>query len=192
MRTSTLKIIDFSDERETKGTPSHMSPELILNLYEMPGFRSDVYSAGVVFWEMLSLENPFAGYRSPQVLQFHRENRMLQLNDEWPDSLKEILRQCLNADARQRPSFEQIVENLERIREEFPYYDEAEEYVEDEEEHDGVDYENETEEEDEEDDNEEVNNEKDDNLHNDNDNNDSSSNLPQADGAPIPSSLFSI
>ena len=172
MKTLTLKIINFSDELKTIDTPTHMAPELILGNKEMPTFSSDVYSAGVVLWEMLSLESPFAGYRSLQVFKFYNEGRLLQMNDDWPESLKQILGKCLNRNPRERPSFSDIVATLERICEEFPYEDDEEEV--DDEEYDGYDN--------------EENNE-----HDNDDDNDPSSNLSQADGAqaPIPSSLFS-
>ena len=170
MKTSILKIIDFSDERETKGTPTHMAPELILDYKEMPTYKSDIYSAAVVFWEMLSLESPFVGLRSKQVKNFHIEGGMLQMNEDWPQSIKEILGKCLSRNPRERPSFSDIVATLEKIREEFPYEDDD-----DDEECDGYD--------------DEENDEHD----NDDDDNDPSSNVSQADGAqaPIPSSLFS-
>ncbi len=171
MKTSILKIIDFSDERETKGTPTHMAPELILDYNEMPTYKSDIYSAAVVFWEMLSLESPFVGLRSTQVYQFHNEGSTLQMNEDWPVSIKEILGKCLNRNPRERPSFSDLVATLEIIRKEFPYEDDEED---DDEEYDGYDGEE--------------------NDENDNDDdNDPSSNLSQADGAqaPIPSSLFS-
>jgi serine/threonine protein kinase len=124
MKTSTLKIIDFSDELKTIDTPTYMAPEIILGNKEMPTFSSDVYCAGVVLWEMLSLESPFAGYRSSQVFQFYNEGRLFQMNDDWPESLKQILGKCLNRNPRKRPSFSEIITYLERIREEFRYKDE--------------------------------------------------------------------
>jgi serine/threonine protein kinase len=180
MKASILKIIDFSDERETKGTPSHMPPELILNLFEMPRKWSDVYSAGVIFIELLSLRVPFDGFRSTQVYQFHREGRtLLDENEEWPESIKEILRRCLNREASRRPSFEEILEYLESIRDEFPFDDDNEEEGEE----DGSESENVYNEEE----NNAENNDEDDD---DDDDNESSTNASQLDGAPIPSSLI--
>ena len=119
MKTSTLKIIDF----KTIDTSTYIAPEIILGNKEMPTFSSDVYSAGVILWEMLSLKSPFAGYRSLQVFQFYNEGRLLQMNDDWPESLKQILGKCLNRNPRERPSFSDIITYLERICEEFPYKD---------------------------------------------------------------------
>ena len=177
MKSSILKIIDFSDERETKGTPSHMAPELVLNVFEMPRKWSDVYSAGVVFFELLSLRVPFGGFRSTEVYQFHRDGKsLLDESEEWPESIKEILRRCLNSEASKRPSFEEILDYLENIRDEFPFDDDNEEEEEGEE--DGVECENVY--------NEEENHDEDD----DDDDNESSSNASPLDDAPIPSSLI--
>ncbi len=128
MKSSILKIIDFSDERETKGTPSHMAPELVLNVFEMPRKWSDVYSAGVVFFELLSLRVPFDGFRSTEVYQFHREGKsLLDESEEWPESIKKILRRSLKSEASSRPSFEEILKDLENIRGEFPFDDDYKE-----------------------------------------------------------------
>ena len=101
---------------------------------------------------------------------------MLDENEEWPKSIKEILRRCLNSEASRRPSFEEILEYLENIRDEFPYDDDNEE---EEGEKDGVECENVY--------NEEENNDEEDD---DDDDNESSSNASPLDGAPIPSSLI--
>ena len=171
MKASILKIIDFSDERETKGTPSHMPPELILNLFEMPRKWSDVYSAGVIFIELLSLRVPFDGFRSTQVYQFHREGRtLLDENEEWPESIKEILRRCLNREASRRPSFEKILEDLDKIRDEFSFDDDNEA-------ENGVNSEN-------------VYNAEENKTENSDQDNGSNSTASQLDDAPIPSSLI--
>jgi len=97
----------------------------------MPRKWSDVYSAGVVFFELLSLRVPFDGFRSTEVYQFHRDGKsLLDESEEWPESIKKILRRSLKSEASSRPSFEEILVDLEKIRDEFPFDDD---YIENEE-----------------------------------------------------------
>ena len=129
MKSSILKIIDFSDENKTKGTPTHMAPELWSD--KMPNKQSDVYSAGVILIELISLKSLFDGYHKENIAYFHLQGRtLLDESEEWPESIKKILRQSLNSEASSRPSFEEILEYLEIIRDKFPFDDD---YKEDEE-----------------------------------------------------------
>ena len=123
MKTAILKIIDFSDETHTYGTATHMAPEIILNEtgFLKPNKLSDAYSFGVIIWELLTLKKPFDGYRTIQVIQFHQNKKMLPIEEDWTQSIKDILKRCLSIDANGRPSFSEIVEYLKRILDEFPF-----------------------------------------------------------------------
>lgn len=52
--------VDLTAEGMLAGTPAYMSPEQILNPQKVDG-RSDVYSAGVVLYELLTGDVPFRG-----------------------------------------------------------------------------------------------------------------------------------
>ncbi len=87
MKSSILKIIDFSDENKTKGTPSrlrvrrsHMAPELWSD--KMPNKQSDVYSAGVILIELISLKGLFDGYKEVNIAYFHVQGRTLSDESE--------------------------------------------------------------------------------------------------------------
>jgi class 3 adenylate cyclase/AmiR/NasT family two-component response regulator len=68
---------------EGLGTPYYMSPEQALG--KRVDHRSDLYSLGVLFYEMLTGERPFVGEDAPQVAQKHIHAPVPTL----PDSLAE-------------------------------------------------------------------------------------------------------
>jgi tetratricopeptide (TPR) repeat protein len=86
------------------GTPAYMSPEQI-NSPDRVDQRSDVYSLGVVLYELLTGEQPFRG-ASPLVLLrrvAHDEPRPpRRLNSKIPRDLETICLKCLQKEPRRR------------------------------------------------------------------------------------------
>jgi serine/threonine-protein kinase len=73
-REGTVKLIDFgiatrSGTRSTTltGKPAYMAPEMVVEL--RADDRSDIFSLGAVFYEMLALERLFAGATTAEVLE---------------------------------------------------------------------------------------------------------------------------
>ncbi len=64
-----LAILDAGAAREIAGSPEYMAPEVIRG--EQPTSAADVYSFGVMLWEMLVGRTPFVGGDVPAVLDRH-------------------------------------------------------------------------------------------------------------------------
>ena len=73
----TIRICDFgiashassTEEVKIQGTVNYLAPEVITN--KKRSVQSDIYSCGIIFYEMLTGEVPFSGANSTEVLKKH-------------------------------------------------------------------------------------------------------------------------
>jgi serine/threonine-protein kinase len=114
-----LKILDFGVARIASskltrsglivGTPDYMSPEQVAG--KPVDQRSDVFSAGTVFYQLLSGRRPFAAKNMPMVLQRVLTEQPVPLTDsEAPAELAAIVMKALEKDPGQR--YQRMVELL--------------------------------------------------------------------------------
>ena len=95
--------ITFVDMSATLGTPDYISPEQVKG--QRGDQRSDIYSLGVMFYEMLTGEPPFTGpsplaVMNARVLQDPEPAR--KLRPEIAPELNEILKRALEREPRNR------------------------------------------------------------------------------------------
>jgi serine/threonine-protein kinase len=92
------------------GTPHYMSPEQCLG-EELDG-RSDVYSLGVVLYEMLSGVAPFRGNTSREIITKHISQPpppLSSLRNELSPEIESVVHQALAKDREARPQFAGIL-----------------------------------------------------------------------------------
>ncbi len=114
-----VKVLDFgiAKLKETKtdafltqagtiiGTPQYMSPEQCQGKPLGPG--SDIYSIGILLYEMLTGEVPFDGDSTLQVVyrQLHEQPRqLLELSPNAPPTLAQVVMRALEKEPEQRQS----------------------------------------------------------------------------------------
>jgi len=127
-RAGPVKILDFGLARlgtggtitrrgVILGTPDYMSPEQAMG--KPVDNRSDIFSAGGVFYEFLTLEKPFKGKTLHSVLYqilSHEPTPILTLNPELPARLAATVYRMMHKAPERRPdSMEIVVKELEDV-----------------------------------------------------------------------------
>lgn len=128
-QSQSARVVDFGlvreDEQQTQltregvlaGTPAYMSPEQIVDPVSVDA-RTDVYSLGIVLYELLTGVVPFRGVvrMALQQVQFAEPQPPRELNDTIPADLQTI---CLKAiektPERRYQSAEELADDLQRF-----------------------------------------------------------------------------
>lgn len=120
-----VKLMDFgiardeglSDLTETGtglGTPSYMSPEQILG--DKLDFRSDIFSVGIVLYQMLAGRKPFMEDESRSVMQRIRLDKyppVRKVNSAVPRVLERVVSRCMQKmPANRYPTTQALIDDL--------------------------------------------------------------------------------
>lgn len=92
------------------GTITYMPPECFSS--EAPGLNNavDIYSFGVILWQLCTDKIPFHGFKPAQVVVLMAKGTSLELPDCLPvGTLRTALKACLDSDPEKRPSFDKVM-----------------------------------------------------------------------------------
>jgi serine/threonine protein kinase len=109
--------ITMTVDGQILGTPSYMSPQQAAGEGHKVDGRSDIYSLGVILYQLLVGELPFRGNNRMLLHQVLREEprRPRSLNDRIPRDLETICLKCLEKDpARRYYSAQELADDLRR------------------------------------------------------------------------------
>lgn len=102
------------------GTPLFLAPELASGEQEKATVKSDIYSFGVMFYELVCGAAPFAGSVN-EVLRCHIETEPVpvrEYNADVPEKIADFIEQCLEKDPQKRPeNWSSIVKFLSSLKE---------------------------------------------------------------------------
>ncbi len=89
---------------ELLGTPAYMAPEQAKGEHNQVNASSDIYSLGVILYEMLCHERPFRGSRTMLVYQvlYEEPRKPRSLNDHIPKDLETICIKAIEKDPTRR------------------------------------------------------------------------------------------
>lgn len=126
-----LKIIDFGlaicvkrrqhiteayDMSGNTGSLRYMAPEVAKN--EPYTEKVDIYSFGLIVWQMATDQVPFSGLRTADFMKTVVTNNERPKVDQkiWPASFCSLLESCWDSDFTQRPTFVDVLSILEEIQ----------------------------------------------------------------------------
>jgi hypothetical protein len=98
-----LSTEQLTSEGKVLGTVAYMSPEQLKG--ERLDHRSDIFSLGVMLYEMTTGTRPFQGDTSAELMSSilrDTPSAVTEVRDELPDHLGRILRRCLEKDLERR------------------------------------------------------------------------------------------
>jgi tRNA A-37 threonylcarbamoyl transferase component Bud32 len=118
-----VKVCDFGlskiavDQQNTMtacGTPCWTAPEILRNARYTT--KADVFSYGIVLWELVTRDEPFAGMPAFQVIfAVGNKSARLPLPQVCPPELIKLIVSCWQEDPSLRPPFSDIIIYLERL-----------------------------------------------------------------------------
>lgn len=104
------------------GTPEYISPEQI-DMKEVDK-RSDIYSLGIILYEMLTGKMPFMGETPLGIAMKHKSEKpkdVREINPQLSAELSRIVMKCLEKDREKRyQSVEELLSDLSRIEQDLP------------------------------------------------------------------------
>ena len=107
---------DFISTTSGIGTPQWTAPEVMRG--ERISEKSDVFSFGVVLWEIVMVERPWSSLRPEQVVfAVGGGGQSLHLSSRLQPEVSSLILDCWNPQPHQRPSFASIVERLSQLSE---------------------------------------------------------------------------
>jgi len=108
-----MMIDDAYNLTGNTGSRRYMAPEVAQ--FKFYNEKCDVYSFGILFWQICALEIPFYGYTCSQ----HEKEVIIggsrpPIKPAWPESWGRIMKSCWNCNISKRQSFIAIVNALKK------------------------------------------------------------------------------
>ncbi|KAM0876668.1 hypothetical protein ACQ4PT_036026 [Festuca glaucescens] len=121
---SRVKLETFLTTKTGKGTlsfhiqPQWMAPEVLRS--EPSNEKSDVYSYGVVLWELVAQKIPWDTLNTMQVIgAVGFMDQRLEIPSNTDPEWASIIESCWDSDPQRRPSFRELLERLQELQKQY-------------------------------------------------------------------------
>lgn len=118
----TTKLIDFGRasvnamktmQTNSLSTVSYSAPEFMMRGHSSKA--SDIYSLGVLIWEVWTGCCAWAGARDVQVVYAVTSGKTLDIPEDMPCDLMMLMHSCMSFDPKDRPEIDEVVQQLESM-----------------------------------------------------------------------------
>ncbi|KAJ6653990.1 hypothetical protein lerEdw1_007622 [Lerista edwardsae] len=106
--------MQYIERSALRGTLSYIPPEMLLQSTSPPGTKFDVYSFGIVVWEILTQKKLYAGASMMGIIVSVAAGKRPSLEgacDDWPGvchQMVDLMKRCWDQKPKQRPSFADV------------------------------------------------------------------------------------
>ena len=103
--------MNIQSQNGLKGTPIYMAPEISTD--EKYSKSSDVYAFSFIVYELLTLEVPFKNFSIQKIFKMIvSQGYRPKIKEDIPICYKELIEKCWSQNPDERPTFEQIIDDL--------------------------------------------------------------------------------
>lgn len=107
-----IKINDLDTEKsDVMGTTEYIAPEIWMNAQQKYSKSSDVYAFGIIVYILITNRFPYVGIKNI-IHRVCHDNYRPHIPKSVPMCYKNLIKRCWNQDPNQRPSFDDIVNEL--------------------------------------------------------------------------------
>ena len=105
---SKIRHQTYLSSKTSAGTPEYMAPEVLRN--EPSNEKADVFSFGVVLWELMTVQKPWLGFSALQVMgAVGVQNRSLEVPAYVPREVADVIESCFHMEPAARPTFGELL-----------------------------------------------------------------------------------
>ncbi|KOC61536.1 putative LIM domain-containing serine/threonine-protein kinase [Habropoda laboriosa] len=113
---SSILIGEPNDDNEFHGTPGYTAPEVIKG--NRPTIAADIYSLGIVAWQMISRELPFEGLHSHTIIYLSAKGHRPKdnnIDDEFKGIYKTLYRKMWLQNPTDRPTTNEVINTTDTL-----------------------------------------------------------------------------
>ncbi|XP_006833895.1 PREDICTED: ankyrin repeat and protein kinase domain-containing protein 1 [Chrysochloris asiatica] len=106
--------MQYIERSALRGTLGYIPPEMFLQSNKAPGLKYDVYSFGIVIWEILTQKKPYSGFNMMTIIvqvAMGMRPALQPMSDEWlceAQQMVDLMKRCWEQDPKKRPCFSDI------------------------------------------------------------------------------------
>ena len=111
---SRMKRNTYLSSKTNAGTPEWMAPEVLRN--DDSDEKADIYSFGVILWELATMQEPWSGLNPMQVVgAVGFAGKQLEIPADMDEVIAKMCRDCWKTNPRERPSFEDLATEMRSV-----------------------------------------------------------------------------